>query len=960
MSAYPAQQFAEKWASAQLTERASAQEHFTDVCRLVGHPTPAEMDPAGRFFTFEYALQKTGGGLGRADVWYDGHFAVEYKGKGKYATLAEAYQQLLRYRENLNNPPLLIVCDIEHWEIHTNFTGSATEVHRFTNGEIGADPQVLRKLHDLFYDPARFDPRRQAERVTEEAARIFGRIAEHMRGEQTTPERIARFLTRLVFCLFAEDIGLLPRGASGRGLFSELVEQTRDHPGAFAHYAEQLFEAMAQGGTAQLRAIRYFDGGLFDDDVRAEPMIYEALIELGKACRLDWTDVDPSIFGQLFERSLDPAKRAQLGAHYTSFEDIRLIVEPVLMQPLRREWAAIRAEGERVRAKYDAALAGGTRAVQLRWAGELRALRERMLHRLRTITVLDPACGSGNFLYVALQRLMDLEQEVIHHALFAGLPLVFPEVHPHQMHGIEKDAIAHDLATVVVWIGYIQWRVNNAYLTFSDPILKAGPRIERKDAILAFDAAGKPCEPEWPAVDVIVSNPPFLGGSKLRGELGDAYVETLWKLYQGRVPGGADLVCYWFEFARTSLQAGKVSRVGLLATNSIRGGANREVLNAITRAGDIFMAWSDRPWVLDGAAVRVSMVGFDDGTEPTRVLDGVAVPRINSDLTGLIDITGARFLSQNQGLAFRGNQKGGPFDIDFTRAQALLAATNQSGRSNAEVVKPWWNGLDVTRRPRDMWLIDFGPTMSLEEAQLFELPMEQVKQFVKPERDTNNRKAYRDRWWIHNEPRPAMRRAIRSLRRFLVTPHVSKHRVWLWLGPDVIPDHQLIVVASDQDYFFGVLHSTLHEVWSLRMGTSLEDRPRYTPTTTFETFPFPWPPGHEPTDHPAYAAISAAAAQLHAERDGWLNPPGVPERALAKRTLTNLYNALQIQRGAAAGKVERDAAAFAPRLDALHRALDGAVCDAYGWEHALLADEEEILRRLLALNLARSAQGPVR
>jgi len=197
-----------------------------------------------------------------------------------------------------------------------------------------------------------------------------------------------------------------------------------------------------------------------------------------------------------------------------------------------------------------------------------------------------------------------------------------------------------------------------------------------------------------------------------------------------------------------------------------------------------------------------------------------------------------------------------------------------------------------------------------------------------------------------------MREAIDSLDRFIVTPAVSKYRLFAWLRESAHPDHALVVFARADDYFFGVLHSKLHEVWSLRMGTSLEDRPRYTPTTTFETFPFPWPPGQEPTDHPAYRAISEAAARLSAERDAWLNPPGVPKSKLKKRTLTNLYNELQQFRETGIPEV----GSFAPRLAELHDALDRAVCDAYGWPHDILHDEEEILRRLLALNQARASR----
>lgn len=845
MSDYTPQQFADKWERAELKERASYQEHFMDLCHLVGHSTPADIDPEGTFFTFEAGVKTSTGGQGYADVWYKGHFAIEYKGKGKYDSLDAAYQQLLKYRENLGNPPLLIVCDIENWEIHTNFTGTVPIVHRFHNQDIATLNRVQRLLRWLFEDPEQFHPDRTAAEVTADAAGVFKDIADNMRAWDAAPQRIAHFLTKIVFCLFAEDVGLLPAGVSGKGLFTEIIGQTRTKPGDFVLYAHQLFEAMAQGGKVQFRDIRWFDGILFDDVV-VEDLSAEALNALEKACQLDWSAIEPAIFGTLFERSLDPSKRAQLGAHYTSRDDILLIVEPVLMLPLRRAWKTIQAEAAPVREKYDAALKDGTRATITRFANDLLALREHMLDDLRTVTVLDPACGSGNFLYVSLQLLKDLEKEVIHHPLWLDLPLAIPEVHPRQLFGIEINPIAHDLASIVVWIGYIQWQQNNGYLSFKEPILEPLNNIKQMDAILAFDEDGSPVEPEWPGVDVIVSNPPFLGGKRQRTELGSEYVDNLFMLWEGRVPHEADLVVYWYEKARSMIEQGKVKRVGLLATNSIRGGVNREVLKRVKETGDIFMAWSDRNWILDGAAVRVSMVGFDDGTETERVLDGEPVVTINPDLTSRTNITSAVQLAENANLAYMGDTKGGPFDIPAEVARIFLGASNPDGYSNADVVKPWANGLDVTRQNRGMWIIDFGVDMQLEQAKNYLLPFAHVDTHVKPTREDNRRDAYREKWWIHMEPRPAMRTALSRLPHYLVTPAVAKHRLFMWLHKDVLADHALFVFARDDNYFFGVLHSRIHEKWALRMGTSLEDRPRYTPTTTFETFPFPWSPGQEP------------------------------------------------------------------------------------------------------------------
>ena len=479
---------------------------------------------SGQTFVFEQPLQKASG-HGRADVFYENHFAIEYKGAHKYPDLNAAYQQLLQYRENLNNPPLLVVTDINHWEIHTNFPNTQKHVYRFDHAEIVSNPEVRTWLEAMFHAPERLHPGRNTEQVTQEAAQVFRLIADNMREWEADPRRIAFFLTKLVFCLFAEDIGLLPTAVSTpTGIFSHIIKQSLGKPKVFTQYVQNLFVAMNQGGNMLLREIPYFNGTLFNV-VAVEELSLEAIDALAKAAELNWESIEPSIFGTLFERSLDPQKRSQLGTHYTSRDDILLIVEPVLMQPLRREWEVVQAEAAPIRERLDK---GGTGRAKTTARNQLLDLRESILKSIRETTVLDPACGSGNFLYVSLQLLMDLEKEVIQHPLWTGLQLPAPEVHPRQMYGIEIDPIAHALASIVVWIGYIQWRQNNGYgQAFSEPILEElEDNIVCKDAILPPEPPppDKPCRGDsvnrppdhsrvdWPAVDVIVGNPPFLGG----------------------------------------------------------------------------------------------------------------------------------------------------------------------------------------------------------------------------------------------------------------------------------------------------------------------------------------------------------------------------------------------------------------------------------------------------------------
>ena len=343
MSSLDPQAFAKKWQDSRLKERSGAQEHFTDLCRMLGHATPAEADPEGTFFTFEKGATKHGGGDGWADVWYKGHFAWEYK--GKHADLDVAYDQLLKYREDLENPPLLITCDMDRFEVHCNFTGSAKRTYRFDLDALAqggkaviaplvegvSAPTALRVLQAAFTDPEVLRPRETTDLLTRTVADWIGKVADSLRQRAIDAHEAAHFIMKVLFCFFAEDIGLLP----GQ-VFTKVLEKTQSDPTEFVHYARELFDAMAKGGHVLLEKIPHFDGGLFADDrvVRLAPAEIELL---HRAAQQDWSNVDPAIFGTLFERCLDPDKHDQIGRHYTYDEDIIAIVDPVLAEPLSGE-----------------------------------------------------------------------------------------------------------------------------------------------------------------------------------------------------------------------------------------------------------------------------------------------------------------------------------------------------------------------------------------------------------------------------------------------------------------------------------------------------------------------------------------------------------------------------------------------------------------------------------------------
>ena len=932
-------EFIGKWKHHALTERAAAQEHFIDLCRLVGHPTPAEDDPTGERFAFEKGASKTGGGDGFADVWKKGHFAWEYKKRRR--DLDEAMAQLTRYAAALENPPLHIACDTIRFRIETRWTNTVVRVENFEIEDL-VMPEKLALLRAAFHDPEALRPDETRASLTIKAADKFQTISDRLQHRHPDKEAVAHFVNQLVFCFFANSVKLLPEG-----LLKKLLETALKRPQKSKDYFDKLFAEMEKGGEFDLTDIRWFNGGLFDGR-RALPLQADELGLLIGLHSSRWDLIDPTIFGTLFERFLDPDKRAQIGAHYTDSDKIMMIVEPVVLRPLVAEWEAAKAEIAALMAK---------KKPDRRKAS---ARREAFVERLCSLRILDPACGSGNFLYLALQGVKDLEYRALLECEAMGLDPALPRVGPRILHGLELNPLAAELARSVIWIGDIQWGVRNALAHRPEPILQKLESIETRDALLNADGS----EAEWPEADFIVGNPPFLGGKKLREGLGDAAVERLFAAYAGKVPAEADLVCYWFAKAWEALQAGRAASVGFVSTNSIRGGANRRVLEPIAQAGAIFEAWSDEAWVVDGAAVRVSLVCFGREEAAERRLDGGTVETINADLSSRgVDLTKAVRLQQNANVSFQGPVLVGAFDVapEIAR-QWLMEPRNPNGLYNADVLRPLRNGKDLNSRQRDFWVIDFFG-LSEKEAALFSSPFLHVQQEIKPLRIRNVDKSRRENWWQHGRSGEAFRAAIAGHRRFIAGSQVSKHRAWVWLDVKVHPHQTVIVIARDDDTTFGILHSRFHEAWSLRLGTWLGvgNDPRYTPTTTFETFPFPQglTPNIAAADYardPRAQRIAAAAKRLDDLRRAWLNPPdlveivpevvpGYPDRILPKtveaaaalktRTLTNLYN----QR---------------PQwLADAHDALDRAVAAAYGWPEDI--STEDALANLLALNLERAA-----
>ena len=469
-------QFIAKWKAATLKESSAAQSHFNDLCALLGLETPADADPDGEWFCFERGAKKSTGSAGWADVWRKGSFGWEYKGKGK--DLDAAYAQLQQYAVALENPPLLIVCDLEHIRIHTNWTNTVSVVHHIALEEL-ADAGIRAKLKYAFTDPERLKPSKTRDALTKEQADRFAKLAQTLRDRGFDPKMVAHFINRLVFCMFAEDVDLLPSAH-----FAKALQHCYSSPGDFQEICSQLFAAMKDGGRIGIDKIDWFNGGLFDDDTVLALTRPDIGVVLG-AAQTNWADVDPSIFGTLFERGLDPANRVALGAFYTDREKIMLVVDPVVLRPWRAEWAAtkVKIEGELKKGKPT----NKARAQEL---------LDDFTDRLASIHILDPACGSGSFLYEALLVLKDLEHQANLESEQLGLLRRDPKVGPQVLKGIELNDYAAELARVVIWIAEIQWMKRHGFDVARNPILKPLDTIENRDALLADNGMK---EAEWPS-----------------------------------------------------------------------------------------------------------------------------------------------------------------------------------------------------------------------------------------------------------------------------------------------------------------------------------------------------------------------------------------------------------------------------------------------------------------------------
>ncbi len=973
---------AARWADVPAGERANAQLYLAQLTAALGVESPR---PRGSGYEFEYPV-KVVSRDGREstnfiDLYREGCFVLEAKdmdGEGSDdARLRRAFGQALSYANAVPGgpPPYLIVLDVgrtlllwDRWEGSFGGFNLAQRIHLPT---LADRPEDIALLRDVWMRPHARDPRARAAAVTREVAARLAELSTSLESRGHEPEQVARFLMRCVFTMFAEDVGLLPES-----LFQKALHAFLDEPEEFAAATRELWDAMDRGSRFGLRKLLRFNGHFFADQT-ALPLTRDDLLVLYQAAKADWRDVEPTIFGTLLTRALDPAERHRLGAEYTPREYVERLVRQTVEEPLRERWAPVQAEVLRLTER-------GRRKDINEALGHLRDFHQS----LRELRFLDPACGSGNFLYVTLHTVKRLELEVIREIeRITGQPeLAVEEVGPWQFHGIEVKPWAREIAELTLWIGYHQfWSANHGGVQPPEPVLRDTGTLELRDAVLAWDeivhrpekdrpdptpriehpVTGKLVpdpeaklkymeyvgarQAEWPQADFIVGNPPYMGRGRQREAFGDGYVDALRDVYDD-VPDNADFVMHWWHRAAGEIAEGRAQCAGLITTNTIAQRHNREVMEkALLEEVRITWAVADHPWVDESgsAAVRVAMTVLSKNAvsatkvevdADAKVVRETTVPRLNSDLTAYADVAKAvgTPLVANRGLSSQGfTLVGSGFRLEPEEGERLLEFPNHEA-----IVRPIVNGRDLVAKPRGIYTIDFG-LRTEDEARNFPVLYDLVRTRVKPARRANNDRSTRERWWRFGRNREELRTALYELERYMVTVETAKHRTFQFLPVTTATEHSVVCIALEDAFYLGVLSSTIHFRWALSAGGTLEDRPRYQKALTFDPFPFPDPPPE------LRARIGDLAERLDAHRKDAL---ARDERV----TMTGMYNVLEkLRSGESLTKREREVHEIAACgiLRDLHDELDRLVAEAYGWPWPM--SKEEILERLVALHAER-------
>jgi hypothetical protein len=987
--------FIDRWRACEGgQERANYALFLTELCKIIGvaPPNPANADPHLNDYVFERVVKDPHFREGststrRIDLYKRGSFVLEAKqsrlkggskdmgelpsgqvdGDGKHkwdVLMMNARRQAESYARALPTdhgwPPFILVCDVGNCiETYADFSGQGKNYTQYPDRKSCqislhdlADEKIRNRLRQIWEQPLELDPTRNSTTVTKQIAERLADVSKSIEKLGYAKQRVASFLSRCILTMFAEDIGLLPKRC-----FKDLLHECRQKPENFKPLVEQLWEAMDKGeyAFAIKEKVSRFNGEFFKDR-EALPLGQEEIGELESAAACNWREVEPSIFGTFLEQALEAEERRRLGAHYTPKAYVERLVNATIMEPLREEWATALATAERQKSE-----------------GRVKQAAATLRHYhtgLCGLRILDPACGTGNFLYVAMEMIKRLEGEVADAITNVTGQDYIPSlqshtVDPKQFIGMEINERAAAIAELVLWIGYLQWHFRTTSGFPSEPILQAFHNVQLCDAVLD--------RPTWPEADYIVGNPPFIGGKDIRARQGDAYVTELWKSHKD-MNDSADYVMYWWDMAAELLTRNKtkLKRFGFVTTNSITQPFQRRVIERHLHGNkpiSLTMAIPDHPWTKtgkDAAAVRIGMTVAKAGQGPGRLLEVANekgldsdAPRIefaettgliNADLSIGINVSSAVPLLANAGVCSRGVSLHGSGFIVTQQQAEYLGLGKRPGLEKH--IRPYRNGKDLSSKARNVLVIDLLG-LSVEDVRgRYPEVYQHLAVNVKPERDVNNRETYKKNWWLFGEPRKELRPALEGLSRYIATAQTAKHRVLTFLDITILPDNAVIAIASDDAYHLGVLSSRIHVCWSLCTGgwLGIGNDSRYLNSKCFDTFPFPVASADKAQ------AIADAAEQLDSLRKDRL-------KLHPELTLTALYNVLGRYRLSHdySSMIAKDKAVFdhglVYRMAELHDELDKAVFDAYGWPDAI--SDQDITNRLLALNFRRKEQESV-
>ena len=871
--------FAARWAGYAGGERSEAQTFLNELFACYG----SDRHAVGA------AFEDFRSSAGFMDLHWPGTLIVEMK--APTVAVASAREQVERYwRESADEPGevpaarWVVLCnftDFEVWE-PGRFPGSARTT--FTLAQLPQRYEALMFLTGPEVAPSFMEHHKE---LTAVAARTVAAVHRSLLDRSAAPpDEIIRFTLQSVWTMFAEDLGLLAGTP-----FQRTVDLLRRDPSrSAARELGALFRVLDKPGdrlrTGLLAGTRYVNGQLFADPAEID-LHPDELDLLASAAERDWGKVDPTIFGSLLEGMIDTDRRRELGAHYTHEAEILKVVEPTIVRP----WQ------ERIDATTTPS---GARA---------------LLDELVAFTVLDPACGCGNFLYVAYRELRSLEHQLKQRtrdlAASTGLPEPagpWPYYPLSNLRGIDIEPTAVLIARVTLWMGHRQ--MIDRFGEAENPL-----PLVTLSGISVGDAVFSP----WPDADCVIGNPPFYGDRKIRRVHGGAYVEALKRRFG---VGVVDYSAYWFRRTQAHLADG--GRAGLVSTNTLRENKHRRASldHLVATGGVITDAVSSQKWPGE-ARVHVSITSWvKNPPEPVGrfTLDGHLVDGITAQLRPGADAPEPRRLTANRGRIFIGCQPSGEgFLVDDATADRLRAA------GEGEVVRRYLTTDDITDAVGAVpsrWIIDFS-SMPLEAARRYPQALAIVRREVKPEIEHKPEQVRF--WWRFWRPRPAMRHAIEGRSRYIASTLTGKRLLFVWADPAWCPSNSTAVIAMDDDYAMGILSSRAHGVWARFRSSSFETRLRYTPSTAFETYPWP----SEPTQV-AREAVAEAARAVVAERARVVDADHLG--------LTELYNL--VDDGAYAG------------LLAAHRRLDVAVAAAYGWPAAVAQDDDALVTRLVALNTA--------